>query len=204
MKRYTLIITAVLIGICSAWAAGQTAASVLDAVRARLSATPATDATFSIASPSGPIHGSVTMSGNKYFMATPQMMAWYDGKTQWVMVLPSREVTVTEPTRAEVLSSNPFAILSDYRSGYRIRRLKDASGLRRVELTPTDVTSSIKTIVIHVDPASNYPRALTVTFDDNRIMHVTIDTMTAAQGRPTATFSYDAKRYPASEIIDLR
>lgn len=204
MKRYTLIILTAMLGLFSAWAAGDTAASVLDAVRARLGATPATDATFSIASPSGPVHGSVTMAGNRYFMATPQMMAWYDGTTQWVMTLPSREVTVTEPTRAEILASNPFAILSDYRSGYKVRRLKDTAGLQRVELTPTDRTSAIKTITVHVDPATKYPRALIVTFDDGRAMHVTIDTMSPAGNRPAGTFTYDASRYPASEIIDLR
>lgn len=188
-------------------AAGQSkasAATILSSLRSRMASAPAVDAVFTINGGQGPVQGSVILSGAKYSMTTPQMSVWYDGRTQWTFLRNTNEVSITEPSADELLSTNPFAILSDQTGHYSARRLSDNSGRYRVELVPRDKNSIIKRYVLFIDPTDSWPRALTVEFDDNRRIEVVIENIGASAARNAATFAFDARKHPAAEIIDLR
>ena len=187
-----------------AFAAGGDAATLLKQVRARMAASPSVEATFTINGGDGPVQGNASMAADKYFMTTPVLTVWYDGRTQWTFLKSSGEVSITEPTVDELMESNPFAILSSPSDRYTLRMLGDSQGRKRVEMTPKSGLSGISKIVLFVDPTTHYPAAIVVNFDDGRAVDVVIDNITAAKAKPVGAFRYDSKRFPASEIIDLR
>lgn len=188
----------------AAFAAGNQAAGLLGKVKAAMSAKPSVDVTFTINGGAGPVQGSATMSADKYFMTTPALSVWYDGRTQWTFLKSSGEVSITEPTIDELMASNPFSILSSPAEYYTVRGLSDAGGRKRVELTPKQNMSGISKILLSVDPATSLPTAISINFDDGRKAEVVIDNIVGAQARPLSQFRYDSDRFPATEVIDLR
>lgn len=187
-----------------AFAATDDAATLLQQVRAKMAAAPSVEATFTINGGDGPVQGSASMAADKYFMTTPVLTVWYDGRTQWTFLKSSGEVNITEPTVDELMESNPFAILSSPADHYTLRMSGDSQGRKCVEMIPKSGISGISKIVLFVDPATHYPAGIVVNFDDGRAVDVVIDNMTAAKAKPVAAFRYDSKRFPATEIIDLR
>lgn len=107
MKRISAIVTFCLIGI-AAFAAVNAAETLLSKVKAKFSASPSIEATFTINGGDGPVQGSATMAADRYFMTTPVLTVWYDGRTQWTFLKSSGEVSITEPTVEELMASNPF------------------------------------------------------------------------------------------------
>lgn len=203
MKKILTTLVFALAGAV-AFAAGGDAATILKQVRARMAASPSVEATFTINGGDGPVQGNASMAADKYFMTTPVLTVWYDGRTQWTFLKSSGEVSITEPTVDELMESNPFAILSSPSDRYTLRMLGDSQGRKRVEMTPKSGLSGISKIVLFVDPTTHYPAAIVVNFDDGRAVDVVIDNITAAKAKPVGAFRYDSKRFPASEIIDLR
>lgn len=203
MKKILTTLVFALAGAV-AFAAGGDAATILKQVRVRMAASPSVEATFTINGGDGPVQGNASMAADKYFMTTPVLTVWYDGRTQWTFLKSSGEVSITEPTADELMESNPFAILSSPSDRYTLRMLGDSQGRKRVEMTPKSGLSGISKIVLFVDPTTHYPAAIVVNFDDGRAVDVVIDNITAAKAKPVSAFRYDSKRFPASEIIDLR
>lgn len=203
MKKILTILVFALAGAV-AFAATGDAATLLKQVSARMAASPSVEATFTINGGDGPVQGNASMAADKYFMTTPVLTVWYDGRTQWTFLKSSGEVSITEPTVDELMESNPFAILSSPADRYTLRMLGDSQGRKRVEMTPKSGLSGISKIVLFVDPSTHYPAAIVVNFDDGRAVDVVIDNITAAKAKPVGAFRYDSKLFPASEIIDLR
>lgn len=206
VKRVIFAVALLTLSVVAVLAKGsqESAATVLSGLRAKMASAPSVDAVFTINAGSGPVQGSVTLAGTRYHMTTPQLSVWYDGRTQWTMLASTSEVSISEPDKAELLASNPFAILNDVNGHFDIRRLSDSNGRRRVELVPRDKNTGIAKYVIYVNPTTKWPAALVVHFDDGRKVDVTFDKITAGKKTADSVFRFDARRYPAAEVIDLR
>lgn len=203
MKKIVLFAIFCCIGVV-AFAATNPAETLLSKVKARLSSAPSVEVTFTINGGEGPVQGSATMAADKYFMTTPVLTVWYDGRTQWTFLKSSGEVSITEPTADELMASNPFAILSSPADHYTLRMLGDSQGRKRVEMTPKSKMSGISRIVLFVNPSTSWPAAIVVSFDDGRSVDVVVDNISSGKAVPVGTFRYNSKRFPATEIIDLR
>lgn len=209
MKTRATVIRSLLMAIfimigSAAHGATATADAILQAMRSKLASSAAVDLVFTINGGDGPMQGSATLAGASFVFNTPALNVWYDGRTQWTYLSSTREVSITEPDSDELISSNPFAIINSYAGHYKVRRLKDASGHQRVELIPLDKMSPFSSINLVVDPSTHWPTAIVLNFSDNRKIEVVIDKINGRGSVPESTFTYNAARYPASEIIDLR
>lgn len=198
------ILLAALMTAVAAAAKAPAAESVLDALRAKIVGAPSVEAVFTINGGDGAVQGSLIMSGSKYAMSTPQMKAWFDGRTQWTTVVSSKETNVSEPDHEDIMSSNPFAILTAHKDYYRATMLKSSASTAVVELTPRSRTSAISKFTITVDRRTGWPSSISVTFDDGRRISVKIDSIAAGSKKAASTFVYNPKAYPAFEVVDLR
>lgn len=201
---FLLFIAAVLPAMNYAAQPAQSAESILAALQDKVRAAAAIDAAFTINGGGGPVEGSVQMAGSKFAMTTPKLSVWYDGHTQWTMLTASQEVSITEPTAAELVATNPFAILTSRQSHYTVRRHADSNGCRVVALTPRDKSSGIDTITLFINATTGWPQTVIITFEDSNIVEVIIDNIAATKAKPANVFVYDPKRYPAVEVVDLR
>ena len=198
-----LLIAGAFLCCLGAIAGNRSADDILRSAAGRLSSSPSVEAQFTVHGQE-PVQGNIVMDGPRFAMTTPLLCVWFDGHTQWTQLQSTSEVSITEPTATEIMESNPFAILRDYSARYRARRLPDAAGKQRVELTPLpSADTTIEKAIIVVD-SSNWPAAAEIRFTDGRSIIATIDHIGAAASKPASAFRFDTTRNPAVEIIDLR
>ena len=199
--RTSILAVALLVALCADGAV--TAASIMDAMRAKLSTAKNVEVLFTLRSDGETEQGSAIVSGARFFFTTPRMNVWYDGRTQWTMLRSTGEVNISEPTPEELTASNPFTVLNNYASMYNIRRLPDEAGLRRVELTPKAANTGIASVAIST-ASTGRVSSVTVVFSDRRSVCLTVDSIKAIGAQPASVFVYDEKKFPATEIKDLR
>ena len=137
------------------------------------------------------------------------MKTWFDGHTQWSYVASADEVNVSEPTQEELQTLNPYAWLSLYKQGYRLK-LSSVGGKQDKSVYYITMTAADK----RKDPESVY---LFVTKDTYRLHQVDlaprgskymttilINNYQTGQSYPDSFFVFDKKAYPTAEDIDMR
>lgn len=148
--------------------------------------------------------GEVVISGDKFFLSTPQLSIWYNGRTQWTYSADTNEVNITEPTVEELQQVNPFAIINSFRMQYNAILLKSANSLYRIQLIPLKAeNTNINKAIVTLNSTTLYPTEIALTIDKNIVTIKTINIKTI-KSASHQTFVFDKKKYPNAEIIDLR
>lgn len=205
IKRLFNIISAFIILMSySTEAVAATAESVLNAAAEKYRNSLSLTANFTITSGGNSSNGTITVAKDKFLMVVPQMKIWYNGRTQWTYSPETNEVNITEPTAEELQQVNPFAIVSSFRQSYNSKMMKSAAGTNRVQLTPINKSDEIKSVVVTFDASTHYPKDVTITSGNNSVVKITVTGIKAGGKLPESQFTFDKKKYPDAEIVDLR
>ena len=119
---------------------------------------------FTVNEQQGSYAGVLYLEGEKFVVETEGMKTWFDGHTQWSYVASADEVNVSEPTQEELQTLNPYAWLSLYKQGYRLK-LSSVGGKQDKSVYYITMTAADK----RKDPESVY---LFVTKDTYRLHQV--------------------------------
>lgn len=193
---FILLIIAGSVGVLSA----RTAAEMLKDASAQLTSSPSVVVNFTMTTDSGPLHGTLTMSRNRYVLKSGGFAVWFDGTTQWVYSSTTNEVSITTPDSEELMESNPFMLLTEYATRYSLTK----KGENTVVLTPKTKQSDGVASGTVVLGKNDRPVKLTVNFSNGSRLVADITAIKAGTDLPATTFRYDTKTYPGAEIIDLR
>ena len=141
---------------------------------------------------------SLTVSGVRYAIVSPDMKIYYDGSTQWTYVPADAEVTLTRPTADEQAQVNPLAILTTLRHNFKVV----VQG-NKATFTPKDpAKSDVQRIVATFDSTTSWPVSVSVT-SQGQTIRVTDIRVTAGSTQPAASaFKFTAPK--GITIIDLR
>ena len=131
----------------------------------------------------GRISGTISVKGAKFVAATPQTTIWFDGKTQWSYMKSTNEVNVSNPTEAQRLSMNPYSLMTMYRQGYTL-----------------NMTSEGGAYVVYMK-ATNPNRS--VSEQGQKWTTITVSNI-QKKNLSDGIFTFNKKRYPSAEIVDLR
>ena len=148
----------------------------------------------------------MTIKGTKFQMQTPDVIVWFDGKTQWSMMRESDEVNVTEPTEEEQAAMNPAAFVNIYKSGYEYTLTESTlrgRAVYTVYLSAKNKKAAFSDILVDVDKQTYDPLCFRA-YKDGDWMRLAIMSFKTGQSVPEATFTFPARSYPNVEIIDLR
>ncbi len=190
---------------------GQTAREVLDATAARMTRDGAVKATFRATqfqgtTPSEETSGSMLIDGRKFHLQTNDLQAWFDGKQQWSMLANTNEANLTEPTEAELASTNPAMLIGIYKHGYTA---KLSHGTLRgkptyvVHLHATSGSAEFSDIVIDTERATYIPLCIRAKQRGNWV-RLAILSFQSHQKAKATDFQFPVKQYPDVEVIDLR
>ena len=154
----------------------------------------------------GNISGIMLLQGKKFHLATPDMLTWFNGKTEWTYVPENEEVNVTQPTAKELQAVNPYVFLDLYKKGYRIS-MREAS-LRgtatfEVHLLATRPELTAQELYIDVRQSDYMPLCVRVR-QDNIWNRISIKIFAGGQHFSDEDFTFPREKYPDAEIIDLR
>lgn len=162
---------------------------------------------YAVTTSDGKYSGAIIMQGNKFRIHSPDMICWFDGKTQWSYSTMSDEVSVMQPTADELQVVNPFSVISNFRTAYNATLLKTPAGSAgEVKLTPKRPQSSdIKEAVVTVAKSSNLPSKIVFRMKDGSKITITLNGYRTGAHYPASTFVYDKKLVPpGTQVVDLR
>lgn len=148
--------------------------------------------------------GNIKIKGKKFVMHSSVMDIGYDGKTAWSYIKGSDEVNLTEPTEEELVTINPYILLSNYKKIYKAEYKGKKEGCYIISFAPVSVNSDIKNATVSVDSERHYPTRLEIVNRDASKTVINISKYESAGKTDDSIFSFSKKNYPNAEIIDLR
>lgn len=153
----------------------------------------------------GGASGTIYISGNKYKVVVPQMITWYNGKTQWAYVKANNEVNVSNPSASEQL--NPYTFVHLYKSGYKAAfgKTKKSAGrpVYEIHLTATG-HKPISEAWLTIDRETYVPLCIRVRQNSRNWMSIYLRGFKTRQHFSASFFQFNSKEYPKAEVIDLR
>ncbi|WP_373727535.1 LolA-like putative outer membrane lipoprotein chaperone [Bacteroides heparinolyticus] len=163
---------------------------------------------FTVRAPGGSSTGTIRLKGDKFLLESDGATTWFDGHTQWSYLSSSDEVNISEPTPEELQNINPYALLSLYERGYRLKmgevdnpRLKS---LYKVVLTATERKTNLQCIILYVTKDTYRPTHVSMAQRGGDAAVIIINSYQTGETYPDSLFVFDKKAYPTAELIDLR
>ncbi|MEG1616137.1 MAG: LolA-like putative outer membrane lipoprotein chaperone [Bacteroidales bacterium] len=152
--------------------------------------------------------GVLKSRGNKFYISTPDVDTWFDGKTQWSYVKGNEEVNVTDPTPEEVEAVNPVALLRLYKKGFKVsyKGEKNVGGKTGydIEMIPSVKNAQWQQVNLVIDPVTHRPLSITLRQKGGSTHEITFLKITDKLNLKDTEFVFNKINFPAVEIIDLR
>lgn len=150
--------------------------------------------------------GMIRMKKNKFVLATPEMITWFDGTTQWTYMERSNEVNVITPSDDDLRIMNPMTLLQDYKKDFNVMYNGESTTAHArmaydFHFTPKK-KSDIEKIEVQIEKNASLPAKLVVRMR-NQVLSVVIDAM-KADDSSDGIFTFSKDFYPNAEIVDLR
>jgi outer membrane lipoprotein-sorting protein len=149
--------------------------------------------------------GSLLLSGDKYKMQASGQTVICDGKTIWTFMPESNEVQVNSlDNKDEALT--PSKLLSNYNTNFKSKILNDKSAdpsTVKIELVP-NVIKNYNRAVLTVDKAKLQVRSFVIYDKSGNIFTYTITRFQTDLPVTPSDFTFDAKKFPGVEVIDMR
>lgn len=184
--------------------AAETASSVLDKAATKVRSAKSLKASYTISADGHQQNGTLTVSGDRFTISSPQISSWYDGKTQWTYSTQTGEVNITEPTPEELQQVNPFAIINSFRKLYKPTLLKSPASEKKIRLTASDQKNDIKSVVLTLNASTLYPTDIELTLSNRQLVKIHVNSVTAGAALPLTDFRFDSKKHPGVPVVDLR
>ena len=152
------------------------------------------------------LKGYLLLKGEKFKLSVAGVDTYFDGKTEYVYMPESAEVTVSEPGKEEVKKINPILIITSYKSGYKMLYIGETTdngnAVEIAELYPEDRKSPYARISISVDKSSMKPHAIKLQGKSGVNTTITVDKY-SDMSIDDRQFAFDLTRKDI-EIIDSR
>ena len=190
------------------------AKKVLDAVSTKFKTFKAIKASFALkienaaGKPQGVKSGSVMMKGVKYRVSITGQEIFCDGTTVWTYDVAAKEVQVSAVDNSSGSITPQKLFTNFYDKDFLFVLAPDVKKAGKtykvVELTPIDKTKPFFKVVLEVDKASSVIMSTRV-FEKsgNRYLYA-INSINTTASIADDVFSFNPKKYPGVEVIDLR
>ena len=151
--------------------------------------------------------GSFFMKGKKYRLARGDQEIICDTKTGWTYVKAVNEVQVSSynPDEQTISPDKLFTNFYDKEYKYRYAGTKKMGGktVDVIELTPIGKDKQFSKVELAVDKANTIVGGNVFEKNGNRFQYE-ISGFTPNANLTDAVFTFDAKKYPGVEVVDLR
>ncbi|PSL48073.1 chaperone LolA [Chitinophaga niastensis] len=152
--------------------------------------------------------GVVYLKGSKYKVTLPGQEIISDNKTSWTYAKDVNEVTINNVDQSSGAMTPAKLFTNFYDKDYLYKMNADSNEkgkvLQNIELTPTDKSKNIFKVIVSVDKKSQSIAKMKVFEKNGNHYTYEITTFTPNTDLSDATFTFDAKKYPGVEVVDLR
>lgn len=152
--------------------------------------------------------GTIHMKGDKFKLVTPDMITWFDGKTQWTYVERNDEVNVSTPSGDELQFTNPAMLLRVYKKGFTPKYIGESTAANGkaaydIQLTPKK-KGDIISVELQIEKFSGYPVKIKVEAKNGISNTIHISDLKTGVNQSDDFFVFKESEYPDAEVIDLR
>ncbi|RZM24221.1 MAG: outer membrane lipoprotein carrier protein LolA [Pedobacter sp.] len=149
----------------------------------------------------------VKANANKYKVVMTDQELISDGKSQWTYLKEDKEVQVTEVDNSSD-AINPAKIFTLYEQGFKYLYTGESKiggkVYQMIDLSPVDTKRSYFKIRLSIDKnAKQISNAVIFEKSGNKYTYA-IKSFVPNVKIAESTFSFDAKKYPGVEVVDLR
>lgn len=205
MKRsFLTLIFAAVSALFSALAAAPNADAVLAKVASSLSKPASTTVTFDVKANGRTASGTMTVCKRLFTFSSGDLAVWYDGLTQWTLQRSAKEVSITEPTMDELMETNPFVVLTGYKSHFTSTMVSSTAAQYRIKLTAKSKAAAVKSAVVTVSRKSMQPSSIALTMQSDSPVTVSIKRISHGKALPKSFFTFSAKNAGKVTVNDLR
>jgi len=201
MKRIICFFTLIL-SLFSLNVKAENATTILDKTAAAIKGAGGVKAGFTMAINANTTTGTISILGQKFHCVTGVTSSWFDGKTLWHYIDANEEVNITNPSVNEISRINPYSFLNLYKKGYKCKMGNSNAKVYEVILTGQP-GAAFSNIIVRVDKKTYQPvfiRSVT----SKTTIEISVTSFLKNQKFSASTFTYDKKKYPNAEVIDLR
>lgn len=169
------------------------------------------DFTFTLESPQNKTketqQGTLYTKGNKYKVTMTDQDMISDGKSQWTYLKKDKEVQVADVDNSAD-AMNPAKLFTLYETGFKYLYTGDQKAgtkvYQMIDLSPNDTKKSYFKIRLGIDKQTKQIASMLI-FDKNGNKYTyQVKKLTPDVTLPESTFSFDARKYPGVEVVDLR
>ncbi|WP_118952207.1 LolA family protein [Taibaiella helva] len=214
MKKFlALMLTATTFLSFTTSAQDAKAKAILDKVSAKFKGMSSLKANFSLnmddakGKSKGTKSGTFLMKGNKYRVNMPGQQIISDGKTVWTYLQANKEVQVAsyDPNAQSISPAKLFSgsYNSEYKSVYGGEKTVGGKKVDVIEMTPVSARA-FKKVVLYVDKASTMITGGTMYDKNGGSYGYSISGVTPNAKVADTEFTWDAKKNPGVEVVDLR
>jgi outer membrane lipoprotein-sorting protein len=147
--------------------------------------------------------GTLLLSGDKYKMSAAGQTVICDGKTIWTYIKESNEVQInTLENKDDALT--PSKLLTSYNSNYKSKIIKSSDPTTEsVELIPNTSKNFTKAI-LGIDKSKKQVKSFTLFDNSGNTFTYKITSFVTDTPFTESDFTFEAKKFPGVEIIDMR
>ena len=190
------------------------AKKILDAVSARFKTFKAVQAKFTLkienatGKPVASKAGTMYMKGSKYRISVTGQEIYCDGGNVSTYDKSTKELTITkiDPTVSTITPQKIFTNFYDKDFLYKLNGEKTVAGktMQEIELTPIDKSKPFFKVLLFVDKASSTISSSKLFEKAGNKYTYTVSSMNSNASINDEQFVFDAKKFPGTEIVDLR
>lgn len=190
------------------------AKKILDGVSAKFKSFKTVIAKFSlkIENAAGKVQGiksgTVNMKGTKYKILITGQEISFDGINVFTYDKAANEVQITkfESSTTTITPQKLFTNFYDKDFLYKLNGEKKVAGkvMQEIELTPIDKSKPFFKVLVTIDKAGQIIKETKVFEKNGNKYTYTITSMSTNKALADALFTFDTKKYPKVEVVDLR
>ena len=147
--------------------------------------------------------GTLLVSGDKYRMTAAGQTVICDGKTVWTYIKESNEVQVNSLDNKDD-AMTPSKLLTSYNANYKSKIVKGSDpAVESVELIPNN-TKNITKAILGIDKAKKQVSSFRLFDKSGNTFTYKIKTYQTDTPVTNADFTFDVKKFPGVEVVDMR
>lgn len=151
--------------------------------------------------------GKLKLKGNKFFLSTGDLELFFDGKTQWMLMKELNEVSISEPTKEEMLQLNPILIVNEFGKTHHVQFDADSEKDKvnfLLNLFPKENKFDHFKVVIVVQKDTKQVKKISIRYKNGTSTIFESSNFNSTAKLTDGDFAFDEKKYPNVEINDLR
>lgn len=213
MKNLILSLLATLLTISASAQYDPKALEILDAMSKKYKSIPAFEAniactlTNDVDKINEEFKGKITVKGDKYRMVLPEQEVINNGATIWTYLPEAKEVNIDnyDPASADV---NPSKMHEVYKKNFKYLYLQDKTEggvvCEEIDLVPEKKDAQYFKIKMFINKKEKTIQSFTLFDKGGNRYKYTISKFTPNGKIEDSFFTFDPKKYPGVEVIDLR